>query len=62
MASPQENPFRNGSGEILDIIEEEEILKQVQNARDNSVSISRRIRVKSSDMSKSFTEIKDKRQ
>lgn len=30
-------------------------------ARDNSVSVSRRVRMKSSDMSKSFTEINDKR-
>jgi hypothetical protein len=60
MATPNENPMKNVSGEILDTIEEEEG-RMAYHARDNSVSVSRRVRMKSSDMSKSFTEINDKR-
>jgi hypothetical protein len=60
IASPNENPLKNVSGEILDTIEEEEG-RMGYHARDNSVSVSRRVRMKSSDMSKSFTEINDKR-
>jgi hypothetical protein len=56
IATPQENALKNASGEILDTIEEEEG-RLAYNARDNSISVSRRIRMKSCDMSKSFTEI-----
>jgi hypothetical protein len=46
----------NHSGEILEAIKEEENLK---NSRE---TVSRRIRMKSSDMSKSFTDFREKRQ
>jgi hypothetical protein len=47
---------------MLHVITEEEIKATKVNSTDNSKAISRRIRMKSSDMSKSFTETRDKRQ